>query len=67
MNAKTDKKRLIKAVDANKDIIHGDDGLLIYAPSNRAGGLSAWMLRAIADELDRRNKPWQKQLDKVSG
>jgi hypothetical protein len=41
---------------AVKDIVIDVDGYRYYWPSGN-GHLSAWMLRAIADELDRLNKP----------
>lgn len=49
--------RLISMVDERTEFIPMDDGYLCYAPTGNDGGLSAWMLRAIADELDRRNAP----------
>jgi len=51
------EKGLLAKVNNRGDILAGDDGYLIYWPSG-GGALSAAMLRVIADELDRRNKPW---------
>ena len=48
--------RLIQCV--NKDIMMGEDGYQLYWPGHNSGAFSAWMLRAIADELDRVNKDW---------
>jgi hypothetical protein len=42
-----------------------DDGFVYYWPSGFAGGaLSAYQLREIADELDRRNEAWQADINK---
>jgi len=38
------------------------DGFIVFW-SARRGGLSANDLRAIADELDRRNAPWAAQIE----
>jgi hypothetical protein len=37
------------------DFVAGDDGYFIWWPSGMNGGLSAELLRLLADELDRRN------------
>lgn len=59
-----DGKRLIAICDERKDIIAGDDGFFIFWPARITGGaLTADNLRTIADELDRRNAPWQKEID----
>lgn len=59
------QKKLIEVIDQNKDIIAGDDGFYIFWPTRiSSGALTAQDLRIIADELDRRNAPWQSQLEK---
>jgi hypothetical protein len=57
---------------ADKDILRGDDGYFVYWPTENLGAYSSSHLREIADELDRRNKPWDdfiteyfEQLDSV--
>jgi hypothetical protein len=41
-----------------------DDGLVYYWPEgSRRGAYSAAFLRAVADELDRRNAAWQATID----
>lgn len=40
-----------------------DDGYLYFWPVKNEGAYSAHDLREIADELDRRNEPWDKQVN----
>jgi hypothetical protein len=57
--------RLMKRIKA--DFVTGDDGFKLYWPDTfKGGGFNSWLLRAIADELDKVNEPWQNQkvLDK---
>jgi hypothetical protein len=44
------------------DWVTGDDGFVVYWPEVNRGAHSAWSLRAIADELDRRNAAWAAQI-----
>jgi hypothetical protein len=55
--------QLIQKADQRKEFDVGEDGFVGFAPGYN-GLLSAWELRAIADELDRRNKDWQAQIDR---
>ena len=41
----------------------GDDGYYVFFPTH-GGGISEWMLRAIADELESLNKDWDAALQK---
>lgn len=52
----------LSRIPAN-DWITGDDGFVVYWPVMSRGGFSASMLRAIADELDRRNAAWAGQIE----
>jgi len=54
--------KLIQKVKASGDLIYLEDGFLYFCPQT-SGALSAEQLRSIADELDRRNKTWNKQLN----
>ena len=49
---------------AMKDIVRDVDGCYYYWPSAGVGAFSGWMLRAIADELDRLNRPYEEQIAK---
>jgi hypothetical protein len=40
------------------DLVTGDDGYVVFWPTMNKGCYTAHDLRAIADELDRRNKDW---------
>ncbi len=46
----------------------GDDGYFIFfADSDKRGGMEEWLLRELADELKRINKPWDDQVNKDTG
>jgi hypothetical protein len=51
-------RRLLAKVEQAHDFVTDVDGYVYFAPSANGGHLSAWMLRALADELDKRNAPW---------
>lgn len=55
--------RLIRITDERRDFVHDVDGYVYYLPNGANGHLSAWMLRALADELDKRNAPWDAQIN----
>ena len=56
-------KRILERANTEGDIVRGDDGFYVYWP-RRAGALPAYQLRALADELDRLNEPYEKELNK---
>lgn len=45
----------------NNDIIPLEDGFYYYFPSG--GAISSWQLRFIADILDKKNEPLQKDIE----
>jgi Ca2+-binding EF-hand superfamily protein len=53
---------LIKKIDERGEFVYLEDGFLYYAPEGK-GCISAHELRTIADELDKRNKAWEEQID----
>ena len=53
---------IIKMIDERGEFVYLEDGFLYYAPEGK-GCISAHELRTIADELDKRNKEWEKQID----
>jgi hypothetical protein len=55
-------KRILEQANAEGDIVCGDDGYYVYWP-RRTGAYPSYHLRALADELDRRNEVWDKELD----
>jgi hypothetical protein len=57
-------ERLLEVVD--KDILQEVDGMYYYFPTG-TGMLASHGLRIIADELDRRNKDWNEQINKYLG
>jgi len=58
------EERLIRKMDEAKEIDYLEDGFLYYFPVGHSGAMTAHDLRVIADELDRRNKPWEDQIEK---
>lgn len=53
---------IIKKIDERGEFIYLEDGFLYYAPEGK-GCISAHELRTIADELDKRNRAWEEQID----
>ncbi len=47
---------------AMKDIVTDVDGYRVWWPTSNQGGFPAWALRAIADELDRLNRPMDDEI-----
>jgi hypothetical protein len=58
MHIESYKNKLIKHIDDAGDFVVSDDGYIYFFPEKSNGYLSAHQLRFIADELDKRNKPW---------
>jgi hypothetical protein len=58
MHIESYKNKLIKIIDDAGDFVFNDDGYIYYFPKELNGYLSSHQLRFIADELDKRNKPW---------
>lgn len=54
--------RIIRMTDEREDFVTDVDGYVYFAPMACNGHLSSWMLRALADELDLRNAPWDAQI-----
>lgn len=54
---------IIKKIDERGEFVYLEDGFLYYAPEATGGCISAHELRTIADELDKRNKAWEEQID----
>ena len=57
-------RSIIEIADERKEFVTGDDGYVMYWPNKQfGGGLSAHNLRELADELDRRNADWDKEIE----
>ena len=54
--------RIIQVAEERGEFIYLEDGYLYYAPDG-IGAISAQQLRILADELDRRNKNWDDQIN----
>lgn len=59
-------KSIIKIADERNEFVYLEDGFLYYWPSH-GGAIPAYQLRQLADELDKRNKDWQEQMDNYFG
>lgn len=58
-----ERSRLVAMVEQWKEFITLVDGYVYYWPNpQRAGALSACNLRMIAEELDRRNEAWNREV-----
>lgn len=59
MEFELSKARLISTCEKRREFVTFEDGYVYFWPGNcMHGALPAWALRALADELDRRNAPW---------
>lgn len=58
--------RAVERATAMRDFITFEDGYVWYWPSG-VGGFNAGELRALADELDRRNAEWNAIVQKEIG
>lgn len=58
-------KSIIEVVQI--DIVAGDDGYYVFWPHKTTGAYTSRDLREIADELDLKNKKWDKQVRKYFG
>ena len=56
--------KIIRIIDERNEFVRDVDGFLYYFPTVGGGHFSSDILRIIADELDKRNKPWQDQIEK---
>jgi hypothetical protein len=60
----SDKPRIITVAESSDEFVTLEDGFVYYWPSKEHyGALTATELRALADELDRRNAEWQATID----
>ncbi len=53
---------MIALADERGDFIEMECGTVYYAPSPGHGAIPAWLMRALADELDRRNAAYEAQI-----
>lgn len=54
----------LRASVTDADILTGDDGMSVFWPDGRNGGFTARHLRAIADEMDRRDAPLVRSMNR---
>jgi hypothetical protein len=52
------KARVIRMADERSDFVQLEDGYVYYAPTSGHGALPPWALRALANEIDKRNSAW---------
>lgn len=63
----TRRQRILTLADLRGDFVTGDDGFVVWWPFAGYGSLTAFDLRALADELDRRNATWEAQIEREIG
>lgn len=56
---------LLQVCNSLGDFVVGEDGFKVFWPTTNHGAFNSWALRAIADFLDRENKDWANQLERV--
>ena len=58
------RQRIIRISDERKEFVTDVDGFVYWWPDGSPNGhLASHHLRWLADELDRRNEKWQKNID----
>jgi hypothetical protein len=56
--------RMVAMSEERKEFVTLEDGFVYFWPDGSPhGALSPWVLRALADELDKRNAVWQAVID----
>lgn len=58
-----ERRRIIEIIDERGEFVMDVDGYIYYWPQGQ-GCLAPHHLRWIADELDRRNKPWDDEINR---
>lgn len=53
---------IIKKAEAAGELIIDEAGFYVYWPKG-TGAYNSYVLRLLADELDRRNEKWEQELD----
>lgn len=59
--------KVIDYVEKADEFVTGDDGYVVFWPHRNSGCLPAYILRIIADELDRRNAEWDEIVQREVG
>jgi len=64
MSADSYKQRVLRMSRERGDFVSGDDGYWVWWPTGRSvGAVTAIELRVLAEELDRLNADWDKEID----
>ena len=63
MNKLSAEQEIIQHHNKNHEFITDMDGFVYFLPRRCHGHFSSAALRVIADELDRRNADWQREID----
>jgi hypothetical protein len=59
------RQRVIRVSDERNEFVTDVDGFVYWWPEGCNGHLASHHLRWLADELDKRNKDWQDQINKI--
>jgi len=62
--AERERKNLLKIIEQRSEIVKAEDGYKYFAPKD-GHLLSVHQLSWIADELDRRNKDWDNEINNL--
>lgn len=57
------QKNICRLANERGEFVTDVDGLVYYLPSPHVGHFSPYQLRTLADELDKRNAPWETLID----
>lgn len=58
-----ERERVIQAAKERGEFGLAEDGFTYWWPSPNGGFLASHHLRILADELDRLNEPWRKEIE----
>jgi hypothetical protein len=59
-----ERKRVIEVTESRGDFVTAEDGFVYFWPTGSVHGcIASVQLRWLADELDRRNKQWEDQVN----
>lgn len=59
--------RIVEVADKENEFVTLEDGFVYYWPKLLDGCLAAHELRELADELDKRNKEWNDNINEYFG
>lgn len=58
-----ERNHVVNTAESRREFDMLEDGFYYWFPTPNMGGMQSHHLRWLADELDRRNSAWQKQIN----